>query len=188
MLTLPNTPHPLQTHSEVQLPPVLRCPVVSKARNHRETVAYGRSALRAPRQQHTKARPPVCSSMPTPNPPPWTYLHQATGFFIFCFLSHGSRIPSCQHPWAVGTLACIYQFSGGSATCTLRGARKWDQKKLMPRDAHAHNLNLGLICVHVPLPLATSHYLLFPLIPLIAIHPSNYDMGEYRCVQSTFVC
>jgi len=58
----------------------------------------------------------------------------------------------------------------------------------LPRDAH--NPNLGFICLPVrpPRPPATSHYLSFSQIPLIAIHPPNYDVGGYLCVQLTFKC
>jgi len=112
MLTLPHTPHPLQTHSEVQLPPVLHCPVVSKARNRREIAARGRSALRPPRQQleHTKARPPV-------HPDLLVCLRQPATLYILA-PSHGAFFCFCYHTEAeylvvstVVTLACIYQFS-----------------------------------------------------------------------------
>jgi len=69
------------------------------------------------------------------------------------------------------------------------GGNGTKKKKLaMPRDAH--NSNLGVICLSIPScpPDLLPHYLSFRLIPLIAIHPSNYDMGEYLCAQLMFKC
>jgi len=74
-----------------------------------------------------------------------------------------------------------------TAHCSIAFLTLSDTRAQKQRDVN--NPNLGFICLPVlSRPPATSHYLSFSQIPLIAIHPSNYDVGEYLCVQLTFNC
>ena len=65
----------------------------------------------------------------------------------------------------------------------------------LPRDAHRlavfvtiHPFLLVYLSTHASATPATSHYLSFPRIPLIAIRSFKYDVGESLYVQLTFKC
>jgi len=79
--------------------------------------------------------------------------------------------------WEVRDLSRLCASAPHSTAVALPGLQKSDDPKL------------GFICCPVhPNLLPCHNHLSFPQISHIAIHPSNYNVGEYLCVQLTFKC
>ena len=141
--------------------------------------AHGRSTPRELQQQHTKARLPV-HAPPNAMPPPCIYMYRATGLFIYSYHTETEYLVVRTHGPVV-TLAYLSVLRQKARALPDGNGTKKKSCHVMHMPI---NLNLGFIWLSTH-PVATSLYLSFPLI---AIRPSNYDMGEDLFIQLTFKC
>jgi len=160
--------------------------VVSKARNRRENGGTWKiDPARAPTTTHQSAltSPSRPSGMSTP-PTPCRHLAytctEPRGFFIYSYHTETEYLVVRTHGPVV-TLAYLSVLRQKTRVLPDGNGTKKKSCHVMHMPI---NLNLGFIWLSTH-PVATSLYLSFPLI---AIRPSNYDMGEYLFIQLTFKC